>query len=380
MRRIDGVLPLMFCYSGTGARTGYSKAAEMEFAFTDEQQMIAETARTFFAENATSERTRKAMASDGIDRALWTSFCQELGLSGIGLPESAGGAGLGMVELAIIAEAAGAQVAAFPMLGSLVQAGQAIAAGGSEEQQAEWLPQLISGDVIGGYFHDAGLQAQGDRLTGGSRFVTHGGSADLFVVTDMTDVWIVRADAAGVSVTPQTSMDQTRPFAHVQLNDALGERLPDASAALAAAHRAAFIAVAAEALGGAQACLDHTVAYSKERIQFGRPIGSFQAYKHRLADMMIEIEQARSAVYWAACAVDEGSDEAAMAIHAAKSFAADTYFRCASDMIQLHGGIGFTWEHDAHLFFKRARSLQTMLGSGNWHREKIATMILGEAA
>jgi len=352
----------------------------MEFAFTDEQQMIAETARSFFAENATSERTRKAMADDGIDHALWIAFCQELGLSGIGLPEGAGGAGLGMVELAIIAEAAGAQVAAFPMLGSLVQAGQAIAAGGSEAQRAEWLPQIISGDVIAGYFHDAGLQSRGGRLTGGSRFVTHGGSADLFVVTDTRQVWIVRADAPGISIDTQTSMDQTRPFAHVQLKDVPGEPLPDAAAALAAAHRGAFIAAAAEALGGAQACLDRTVAYSKERIQFGRPIGSFQAYKHRLADMMIEIEQARSAVYWAACAVDEGSDEAAMAIHAAKSFAADTFFRCAGDMIQLHGGIGFTWEHDAHLFFKRARSLQTMLGSGDWHREKIATMILGEAA
>jgi alkylation response protein AidB-like acyl-CoA dehydrogenase len=352
----------------------------MEFAFTDEQQMIAETARSFFAENATSERTRRAMVDDGIDHALWIAFCQELGLSGIGLPEGAGGAGLGMVELAIIAEAAGAQVAAFPMLGSLVQAGQAIAAGGSEAQRAEWLPQIISGNVIAGYFHDAGLQSQGDRLTGGSRFVTHGGSADLFVVTDTRQVWIVRADAPGISIDTQTSMDQTRPFAHVQLKDVPGEPLPGAAAALAAAHRAAFIAAAAEALGGAQACLDRTVAYSKERIQFGRPIGSFQAYKHRLADMMIEIEQARSAVYWAACAVDEGSDEAAMAIHAAKSFAADTFFRCAGDMIQLHGGIGFTWEHDAHLFFKRARSLQTMLGSGDWHREKIATMILGEAA
>lgn len=352
----------------------------MEFAFTDEQQMIAETALSFFAENATSERTRKAMAGDGVDRALWSAFCQELGLSGIGLPESAGGAGLGMVELAIIAEAAGAQVAAFPMLGSLVQAGQAIAAGGSDAQQAEWLPQLISGEGIAGYFHDSSLQSQGERLTGGSRFVTHGNSADLFVVTDTRQMWIVRADAPGISIDAQTSMDQTRPFAHVQLNNVPGERLPDPAAALAAAHRAAFIAVAAEALGGAQACLDRTVAYSKERVQFGRQIGSFQAYKHRLADMMIEIEQARSAVYWAACAVDEGSDEAALAVHAAKSFAADTFFRCAGDMIQLHGGIGFTWEHDAHLFFKRARSLQTILGSGNWHREKIATMILGEVA
>ena len=134
------------------------------------------------------------------------------------------------------------------------------------------------------------------------------------------------------------------------------------------------------ALGGAQACLDRTVAYAKERIQFGRPIGSFQAYKHRLADMMIEIEQARSAVYWAACAADEGADDATMALHAAKSFCADTYFICAGNMIQLHGGIGFTWEHDAHLFFKRARSIQTMLGNGNFHREQVATMMLGEAA
>ncbi|KFG91955.1 Acyl-CoA dehydrogenase domain-containing protein [Sphingobium herbicidovorans NBRC 16415] len=352
----------------------------MDFAFTDEQQMIAETAHSFFAENATSERTRKAMAGDGIDRALWQAFCQELALSGIGLPESGGGAGLGMVELAIIAEAAGAQVAALPMLGSLVQSAQAIAAGGHADQQAQWLPHLISGEAIAGYFHDAAMHVDGDRLTGGSPFVAHGASADIFVVTDMRQLWIIRADAPGVSVTPRTSMDQTRPFAHVRLENAPGERLADPDAALAAAHRAGFIVLAAEALGGAQACLDRTVAYSMERVQFGRPIGSFQAYKHRLADMMIEIEQARSAVFWAACAVDEAVEEAAMAIHAAKSFATDTFFRCAGDMIQLHGGIGFTWEHDAHLFFKRARSLQTMLGNNDWHREKIATMILGEAA
>ncbi|MBZ9648270.1 acyl-CoA/acyl-ACP dehydrogenase [Sphingobium sp. 3R8] len=352
----------------------------MEFAFTDEQQMIAETARAFFTEHATSARTRQAMAGDGIDRALWRAFCQELGLSGIGLPESAGGAGLGMVELAIVAEAAGAQVAALPMLGSLVQAGQAIAAGGSDAQRTTWLPALLSGDQIAGHLADGTLNAAGDRLTGGSRFVTHGASADLFLVTDGQRAWIVRADAPGVAVTAQTSMDQTRPMAHIVLTDAPGEPLPDPAAALIAAHRAACIAIAAEALGGAQACLDRTVAYAQERVQFGRQIGSFQAYKHRLADMMIEIEQARSAVYWAACAVDEGADDARLAIHAAKSFAADTYFRCAGDMIQLHGGIGFTWEHDAHLFFKRARSLQTMLGNGNGHREKIATMILGEAA
>ena len=352
----------------------------MHFVFTEEQAMIGETARALFAENATSQRTRAAMAADGIDAALWIAFCQELGLSGIGIPEAAGGAGLGMVELAIIAEAAGAQVAALPMLGSLALSAQAIAAGGSAEQQAAHLPALLSGETIAAYVHDAGLTAEGDTLTGEAGFVAHGASAQLFVVTSNTGAWLVPADAPGVTVTALTTMDQTRPYARVSIAGAAGKPLADAAAAIAAAHRAGFVTVAAEALGGAQACLDRTVAYARERVQFGRAIGSFQAYKHRLADMMIEIEQARSAVYWAACAADEGSDEAALAVHAAKSFAADTYFMCAGNMIQLHGGIGFTWEHDAHLYFKRARAIQSMLGDGNWHREQVATMILGEAA
>jgi len=352
----------------------------MHFVLTEEQAMIGETARAFFAENATSERTRAAMAADGIDAALWSAFCHELGLSGIGIPESAGGAGLGLVELAIIAEAAGAQVAALPMLGSLALSAQAIAAGGSAEQQAAHLPGLLSGETIAAYVHDAGLTADGDTLTGEAGFVAHGASAQLLVVTSNTGAWIVPADAPGVTVTALTTMDQTRPYARVTLAGAAGEPLADAAAGIAAAHRTGFVTLAAEALGGAQACLDRTASYAKERVQFGRAIGSFQAYKHRLADMMIEIEQARSAVYWAACAADEGSDEAALAVHAAKSFAADTYFMCAGNMIQLHGGIGFTWEHDSHLFFKRARAIQSMLGSGNWHRKQVATMILGEAA
>jgi alkylation response protein AidB-like acyl-CoA dehydrogenase len=217
-------------------------------------------------------------------------------------------------------------------------------------------------------------------LTGASRFVFHGASASLLVVTSNTGAWIVRADAPGVTITAQTTMDQTRPLACVTLEGAIGEPLENPAAAIARAHSAGFIALAAEALGGAQATLDRTVGYAKERVQFGRQIGSFQAYKHRLADMMIEIEQARSAVWWAACAVDEGSDDADLAIHAAKSFCADTFHMCAGNMIQLHGGIGFTWEHDAHLFFKRARAILSALGNGAWHREQVAARILGEAA
>jgi alkylation response protein AidB-like acyl-CoA dehydrogenase len=351
----------------------------MHFAFTDEQAMIAETVQGFFAEHATSDRTRKAMAGEGIDRELWQTFCAELGLAGIGVPEELGGAGLGMVEFAIVAEAAGAQVAAVPLLGH-VMAARAIAAGGSPAQQSEWLPGMLSGEVIAASSGSNSVTAAGDALTGTFQFVPHGGVAQVFVLRAGAGLWIVRADTPGVSVTAHTTMDQTRPLATVTLDAAKGEALPDSPAALQAAHEAGWICAAAEALGVAQTALARTVDYAKERVQFGRPIGSFQAYKHRLADMMIEIEQARSAVYWAACAVDEGSDEAELAMHAAKSFAADTAFMCAGNMIQLHGGIGFTWEHDAHLFFKRARALQSMLGSGNAHRERIAAKVLGEAA
>jgi alkylation response protein AidB-like acyl-CoA dehydrogenase len=351
----------------------------MNFAFTEEQAMIGETARAFFAESATSERTRNAMAGDGIDRALWQSFCTELGLAGVALPETHGGAGLGLIEFALVAEAAGAQVAPLPLLG-LATAARAIAAGGSAAQKAEWLPKLANGEAIAACEGVPSFDIGDGTLTGFVDPVPHGGIADVFVLISRQGAWIVRADAPGLSVKTHTSMDQTRPLARLTLDTVAAEPLANADAAIKAVHAGGWICLAAEALGGAQACLDRTIAYAKERVQFGRAIGSFQAYKHRLADMMIEIEQARSAVYWAACAVDEGSEEAELALHAAKSFCADTFFMCASNMIQLHGGIGFTWEHDAHLYFKRARSIQTMLGHGNFHREQVANMILGEAA
>lgn len=353
----------------------------MHFAFTDEQKMIAETARDFFAENAGSERTRAAMAADGMDRALWTGFTQELGLGGVAIPEADGGAGLGFVEFAILAEAAGATVAALPMLGSLALSAQAIRAGGSAAQKAAWLPPLIAGETIAAFAESDDLAASEGTLSGTARFLAHGGAAGLFVLGNARGAWLVRADAPGVAVTPHVTMDQTRPYASLTLDKVAAEPLADPGAALRAARQAGWVCVAAEALGGAQACLDRTVAYSLDRVQFGRQIGSFQAYKHLLADMMIEIEQARSAVYWAACALDEASPEAAIALHSAKAFAADTYMMCAGKMIQLHGGIGFTWEHDAHLFFKRARAIASMLGAPAWHREQVARLIgLGEAA
>ncbi len=352
----------------------------MEFTFTDEQQMIAETARSYFAENATSARTRSAMESGTFDHQLWQGFCGALGLSGVAIDEDMGGAGLGFVELAILAEAAGAHVAAMPYLSSLGCVAQAIAAGGTVDQQKQWLGQLIAGDAIGAYVEIAPLSAGQNLLNGTNAFVAHGTDATIFLVDDGQDMWLVPIGSTGLKTFTQNTMDQTRPMARVDLQGVVGERLEQPLKARTRAKAAGWLIVAAEALGGAQRCLDQTVAYAKERVQFGRPIGSFQAYKHRLADMMVEIEQARSAVYWAACSVDEGAPDQELALHAAKSFCTDIFFRCAGDMIQLHGGIGFTWEHDAHLFFKRARSLQTMLGHGAWHREKISEMMLGDAA
>ncbi|MCW0196781.1 acyl-CoA dehydrogenase family protein [Sphingopyxis sp.] len=354
----------------------------MHFAFTDEQAMIAETAKAFFAGQATSERTRAAMAGTGVDEALWQAFTAELGLAGVAVPESEGGGGLGMVELAILAEEAGRHVAALPLLASVGLAIPAILAGGSAEQKARLLPRLAAGGLVASFAEAApGTTRSDGALTGAALHVPHGARADLFAVVVGDAMFLVERDAPGLALTPLTSMDQTRPYARLDFGAVAAEPLADPIAALAAAQRTGTLVLAADALGGAQACLDRTVAYAQERVQFGRAIGSFQAVKHRLADMMVGVEQARSAVYWAACAIDEGSDEAAFAVHAAKAFACDTYSHCAGEMIQLHGGIGFTWEHDAHLYFKRARSDRTLLGTPDWHRERIARMAgLDEAA
>jgi len=349
----------------------------MEFAFTEEQAMIAETVRGFFAERASSERTREAMAAGGIDRPLWDAFCGELALAGVAVPEALGGAGLGMVEFALVAEAAGAQVAALP-LPPLAMALAALAAGGGAPAD-RWLAAIMAGEAVPAFSADFVREGGGDRLTGTARFVAYATSADVLFFSEAGGgTWAVPAGAPGLRITPHVTMDQTRPLADVRLDDVAAE--PLGAGAREAALRSGWLCLAAEALGGAQAALDRTAAYAKERVQFGRPVGSFQAYKHRLADMMVEIEQARSAVYWAACAIDEKSDETDLALHAAKAFCTDTYRMCAGNMIQLHGGIGFTWEHDAHLFFKRARGAGSMLGDSDWHREQVARLVIGAAA
>ena len=337
----------------------------MDFALDEQQQMIAATAATFFAEQATSDRTRAAMAAGGFDADLWRDFCGELGLSGLIVPEALGGAGLGHVELALVAEQAGRVLSAIPLFGHSVACRALLHA---EVPICDLLGQILRGERTA-----VAVERHGDTV-----LVPHGGQADIIVLIsdDRVDVLDLQKDRARIA--PVRSLDGTRPLA--RLDRVSNVARIAGSAAAAAARATGLVVIAAEALGGAQAALDRTVAFALERHQFGRPIGSFQAVKHRLADRAVEIEQARSAVWWAACAVDERSADAELALHAAKSACADAFLRMAGDMIQLHGGIGFTDEHDAHLYLKRARAIASLLGDGAFHREQVARLTLDRAA
>jgi alkylation response protein AidB-like acyl-CoA dehydrogenase len=352
----------------------------MDFTFTEDQAMIAETARSFFAEHATSERVRQAMASEGIDEQLWRGFAGGLGFGGATIPEALGGAGLGGVELAILAEAAGYHVAALPLLATMGLAVPALVHGGTQDQQRAWLPLIAAGNAIGTVAFTSDLTFAAGTASGAMERVSHGMAADFLIAFQGGAAMLVDLRGPGVERRHWVTMDQTRPFARVTLIDAPCAPLANPAAAQRAAFATGCLAIAADALGGAQACLDRTVAWSMERVQFGRAIGSFQAVKHRLADMLIEIEQSRSAVYWAACALDGQTGDAEIALHSAKSMSADTYAACAGAMIQLHGGVGFTWEHDAHLYFKRAQANRTMLETPEWHRERLAAIVMEETA
>ena len=376
----------------------------MQFVLTGEQVLIQETARGFFAAHATSAAVRTAMQSDaGYDARLWAAVMAEMGFGGIAVPARHGGAGLGHVELAILMMEMGRTLHPSPYLSSVCMAATAVLNAGSEAQQAQFLPGMVSGETIAALAYmsaagqpqpDATLSASGNdfRLSGSAGFVPYGHAADLFIVAARAadggvSLLALPAHTRGLVVERHVTFDLTRPLSTLHFADvAVGaEQLlgPAGQAAGVLDHTLdlARIALAAEQTGGAEAVLDMTVAYTKERVQFGRPIGSFQALKHRMADMMVEVETARTAVYYAACIADEGSDELGEAAAIAKAYCSDAFSSCAGHAIQLHGGIGFTWEHDAHLYFKRARSSAVLLGDAASQRERVAQLIgLGKVA
>ncbi|MCA9510211.1 MAG: acyl-CoA/acyl-ACP dehydrogenase [Myxococcales bacterium] len=377
----------------------------MNFAFTEEQQELRETARAFLAEHASSERVRAAMESErGWDDALWRQLGSELGWTAVHIPEEYGGLGLGYVELVALLEIMGEHLVCSPYFATLAFGANALLVAGSEAQKQEWLPKIAEGACTAtlamtepnGRWDARGIEAtlarDGDAfvLRGTKRYVVDGHAAELLVVAARTpesageqgvSLALVPADAAGVERKALPTVDQTRRQAEIAFHDV---RVP-ADALLGAEGAAwpalsrvldlAAVALAAEQVGGAQRALDMAVAYAKERVQFGRVIGSFQAIKHKCADMMVAVEAARSGLYLAACAAAEGTDDLPRMASLAKAYCSDAYFRCAADDIQIHGGVGFTWEYDCHLHFKRAKSSETLLGDAAHHRELVARRI-----
>ncbi|MBK7249720.1 MAG: acyl-CoA/acyl-ACP dehydrogenase [Gammaproteobacteria bacterium] len=383
----------------------------MQFAFTEEQDLIREAAQTFFREHGASQRVRAAMETPlGYDEGSWATMVREMGWAGIALPESVGGTGLGNVELAILQEEAGRCVQPSPFFSTVCLAAPAIRHAGTPAQQESLLGPIATGEAraalaLTGAGGAPGLEGIGvtlersgrkSRLVGEASYVVHGHAADLLVVAarspgsrgaEGVSLIALPAGTKGVRIEKLVALDLTRPMARIRLENVevtttqiLGE--PEAAAAaLTQALRLAQIALAAEQTGGAQGALETTTAYAKQRVQFGRAIGSFQAIKHRLADMMIAAEAAKSAAYYAACIADTAIGELAEAAAIAKSRCSDAFFDCAANMVQLHGGIGFTWEHDAQLYFKRARASSTLLGTPQYHRELLAQLMgLGAAS
>ena len=363
----------------------------MYFDLTDEQQAIRSTAHDFLASRFKSERMREIAASDdGSDASGWQEMA-ELGWAGLALPEEWGGQGLGTVELAILFEEMGYALAPSPLLSNTI-AGLALAAGGSDQQKERWLRPLAEGSLRGTpALVDAGGPAEpmvfsmsaGDILTGEKTLVLDAGSADFFLVaTADGGRHIVEQGAEGVTVTAEESIDPTRRLSSIRFD---GVR-PEATLAGSGEdyhpvfHRAC-VALAAESTGLAQRALEMSVAYAKDRQQFGRPIGAYQAVSHRCAQMLLETENSRSAVYGAAWAADAEPESLPLAASTAKAYASDAGWRVPDAAIQVHGGIGFTWEHDLHFFLKRGRANAAMFGDAKWHREQVAEAVLaGETA
>jgi alkylation response protein AidB-like acyl-CoA dehydrogenase len=372
----------------------------MIFDFSDEHGELRRTVRSFLEQESDEARVRELMADErGFDTELWRRMAEELGIVGLIVDERHGGAGFGNVELAIVMEEMGRRVVCAPFLSSAVMATSALALAADEGAKDAMLPALASGRSIatlafsearnpwqlGAIEMAAEASGGGYRLTGVKVLVLDGHVADDLLVVARVDgvlsLFRVAGEQAGVARTAVPALDPTRKLAEVRFDDAPAERIStgDVTAALERVLARACACLAAEQLGGSQRVLEMATEYAKTRLQFGRPIGSYQAIKHQCADMLVATEFARSAAYNAAFTDEEDAPAFALAAAMAKSYCSDAYFDSANRNIQIHGGMGFTWEHSAHLYFKRAKASQILFGSPVAHREKVAAA-LGIAA
>ena len=369
----------------------------MNFGFTDEQDVLRSEVRKLLDSKAPLDDVRRVSedrSGPGYDPALWEQIA-ELGWTGLVIPEAHGGAGLGWVDLVVVLQETGRSLFPSPLMATTLAA-DVIARAGSEAQQTRFLPGLANGEAIGTVAlveeddrpGPAGIQLasrpndDGVILSGEKLFVQNAAAADLFVVAFRREgelaLAVVEKSQAGVSAADWPGIDLTKRLGRLRLENV--EVATDAiltggdSTAVALLFDAGATAVAAEAIGAAEAALALTVGYANERIQFGQPIGTFQGVKHPLAEMYVDVESFKSLTYYAAWCIDEGHPDLSLAASRAKAYASEALPRIGIDTIQLHGGIGYTWECDAHLFLKRAKWVRPIFGDADHHYERVATL------
>jgi alkylation response protein AidB-like acyl-CoA dehydrogenase len=365
----------------------------VEFVFSPEQEELRASVRKFLDAKSAEAEVRRLMETDGgYDPKVWSMLASQLGLTALAIPEEYGGMGYSFVEVSIVLEEMGRVLFCGPYLSSLV-ASTALMKSGDARAQADLLPGIAAGTTLAtlAYMetpHDwAGADGSsrarrtpdGYELDGRKSYVLDGMVADVVLVLAATDeglgLFAVNTAAQGVSRSALPTMDLTRKLAELTFDRAPARLVGgagDAAATLSATFDVAAAAIAAEQVGGAQRVLDMSVAYAKVRVQFGRPIGSFQAIKHKCADMFLAVESARSAAQHAAWAVADDPAGLPVAASIAKAHCSAAFSAAAAENIQIHGGIGFTWEHSAHLYFRRAKSSELMFGDPVYHRDLIA--------
>ncbi|MGV0838010.1 acyl-CoA dehydrogenase family protein [Mycolicibacterium thermoresistibile] len=377
---------------------GSSAEISQTFVFTEEQQQLRAAVRKFCADNFDEQTVRRLMESEPrFDPKVWARLGAELGVLGMSVPEDDGGVGGTLVDQAVAVEEFGAALACGPFVGTVYLAIPALVAAPAGAARDELLGPLVEGARTAavvfadraGAFDPAAVTvtSDGSTLTGtASQVVDADAADDLLVVANGPDgvaLYAVDAAGAGVTRTPLVTMDLTRPQATVEFSGAPARLVAgpgDAEQVITRALQVGSALLAVEQVGAAQHLLDLSVDYATSRLQFGRPIGSFQAVKHRLANMLVDLEHARSTAYHAVWALVDGSDDPAVAASIAQATCSAAFSTIAADTIQVHGGIGFTWEHQAHLYYKRAATDAVLLGSAEQHRSRVADLVLDTAA
>jgi alkylation response protein AidB-like acyl-CoA dehydrogenase len=361
----------------------------MQFGLNESQEFLRDSARKFFAGECPIAEVRRLMETEtAFDAKLWAKLANQ-GYTGIIFPEEFGGVSLGIVELILLMEEAGHALLTGPFFSTVVMAGSLLDSVATREQKMKYLAPICHGEARAtvAFFEadgswdlrDVRLTAANGRLQGEKLFVPDAAVADWMVVVAQNGVFVVDSKVPGVLIKPMLGMDLTRKLYSVRFDNVLGEKLGE-TPALARPRGIATVALAAEMVGGMQRTLDLTVEYAKTRKQFGKPIGMFQAVQHQCADMYLETESARSAVYYAAWALQHHAPDAAAAVSIAKLYASDASRTVGNRGIQVHGGMGFTWENDLHLYYRRAKASETAFGDATFHRERLALLTIDAEA